>query len=160
MRFQNPVNFISIIICLSLFCCSIDCLHPHGQLHDATSVIISGSPLSGDLLLEPGDYYVKDPIDGIKNEDKYLPVLGLGDFMYYNLMVLFVLPPLLPMTTKICVAIGGIISVQVGYMATIWIATFWNVENAVPALPLSVITYSIYAIFVDIFMQYSNLDIC
>lgn len=154
------MNFIFIIICLSLFYCSIDCLHPHGRLHDTALVRPPESTLFGGLLLEPGYYHVKYPIDGIRNKDTYISVLGLGDFFFYNLMVLFVLPPLLPMATKICVAIGGIISVQVGYMATIWIASFGNVEGDKPALPLPVITYSIYAIFVDIFMQYLNLDIC
>lgn len=123
-------------------------------------MVSSKSPLFKGLLLNPGDYYTNDPRDGTTDKDKYVETLGLGDFFYYNLMLLFLLPPLLPMTFKICVAIGGIISVQVGYMATIWMAVFWNVENAAPALPLPVITYSIYAILVDIFMQYSNMDIC
>jgi hypothetical protein len=121
-------------------------------------VIPSESPSLDGLLLEPGIYYVKDPTDIM--DDNYVPILGFGDFFFYNLMVLFVLPPLLPITTKICVAIGCIISVQVGYIVTIWIAAFWNVETPVPALPLPVIIYSIYTILVDIFIQYSNLDIC
>jgi len=69
-------------------------------------------------------------------------------------MLLFILPPLLPMSAKIWVAIGGIISLQVGYVATNWIASFWDLKKIVPALSLPVITYSIYAFLVDIFMQY------
>ncbi len=141
-----------------LFYCSIACLHSHGRLHHTSFVIPSESPSLDGLLLEPGIYYVKDPTDIM--DDNYVPILGFGDFFFYNLMVLFVLPPLLPITTKICVAIGCIISVQVGYIVTIWIAAFWNVETPVPALPLPVIIYSIYTILVDIFIQYSNLDIC
>ncbi len=133
---------------------------PHPPLPRALFVVPSESPSFDGLLLEPGTYYVKDPTDDIMDEDNYVPILGLGDLFFYNLMVLFVLPPLLPITTKICVAIGCIISVQVGYMVTIWIAAFWNVETPVPALPLPVIIYSIYTILVDIFIQYSNLDIC
>jgi len=103
---------------------------------------------------------VENPREDIMNKDKYATMLGVGDFFYYNLMVLFLLSPLPPMTSKICVAIGGIICIQVGYMATIWIAALWNVENSVPGIPLPVVTYSIYAVFVDIFMEYSKLDAC
>jgi hypothetical protein len=122
-------------------------------------VVAPQSPLYNGLFKHTF-YYVSDPRDGVMDKDKHGAMLGLGDFISYNLMLLFVLPPLLPMTTKIFVAVGGIISVQVGYMATIWIAAIWRVKNGTPALPLPVITYSIYAILVDIFMNYSNLDIC
>jgi hypothetical protein len=149
-----------IIICLSLFHCSIDCLHPRGRFRNLTSVVSSESSLSNGLFLENGFYYVIDPRNDITKTYKYIPMIGLGDFFYYNLMLLFLLQPPLPMTTKIYMAIGVIISVEVGYMATIWISIFRNVENAAPGLPLPVITYSIYTILVDIFMQYSNLDIC
>jgi len=143
-----------------LFYSSIDCLHPHGRLHNLPLVLSSESTLFNGLPLEPRLYFVNDPRDGIMDKNKHGSILGLGDFFYYNLMLLFILPPLLPMSAKIWVAIGGIISLQVGYVATIWIASFWNLKKIVPALPLPVITYSIYAFLVDIFMQYSNLDIC
>jgi hypothetical protein len=143
-----------------MFYCSIDCLHPRGYSHRMVLGTSTEPAILIGLLLEPGEYYAADPRDGTMNRNKRVPDLGLGDFFFYNLMVLLVLPPLLPMTTKIYVAIGGIISVQVGFMATIWIATCWNVLSAVPAVPLPVITCSIYTILVDIFMQYSNTAIC
>ncbi|CAF2400189.1 unnamed protein product [Rotaria sp. Silwood2] len=75
-------------------------------------------------------------------------------------MVLFLLPPLSSMTTKIYVTIGAIISVQIGYMATSWTPIFWNKEKSILALPLPIIVYSACAIVVHILLQNSNTTIC
>jgi len=56
------------------------------------------------------------------------------------------------MTTKILVAFGCIVFIQVGYYSIELIGKMWHVR-ILPGLPLPVITFSLYAIIVDFFMN-------
>jgi len=75
-------------------------------------------------------------------------LLGLGDFIFYNLMILFILSPLSSIEIKICVGIGCIIFIEI-----IRFDRFWNKIKARPGLPLSVITYTI---LIDLFIKDLN----
>ncbi|CAF1373583.1 unnamed protein product [Rotaria sordida] len=123
-------------------------------------VVLPESPLINGFLLDPCCYYVDDPRDDKIDDESFIVTIGLGDFTFYNLMMLFVLSPLSLIIDQIYVAIGAIISVQIGYMAMKWTPTFWNKNKSLPALPLPIIAYSAYAILIDTFMQNSNSDIC
>jgi hypothetical protein len=118
------------------------------------------SPLIDGFPLNPCVYYVNDPRDEKIDDESIILTIGLGDFTFYNLMVLFILSPLLSMINQIYVAIGAIVSVQIGYMVMNWTSVFRNKNNILPAIPLPVIFYSAYAILIDIFTQNSNSDIC
>jgi hypothetical protein len=112
-------------------------------------------------FLTPGRYYIDDYEDITRiDETMDIPILGLGDFLYYNLMVLFVLPPLASVTTQIYIGIGCIIFIQIGYMLTNWIAILWNQTEIRPATSLPVVTVSTYTILLHIFMQHLNTDLC
>ena len=70
--------------------------------------------------------------------------LGLIDFSVYNILLLLTVSSFMPITIKILVALGCIISVQVGSFATDLIfGKLWKI-NGQPAVPLPVITVSIY----------------
>jgi hypothetical protein len=118
------------------------------------------SPLIDDFPLNPYVYYVNDPRDEKIDDESFILTIGLVDFTFYNLMVLFILSPLLSMINQIYVAIGAIVSVQIGYMVMNWTSVFRNKNNILPAIPLPVIFYSAYAILIDVFTQNSNSDIC
>jgi hypothetical protein len=70
-------------------------LHPLGYYRSEILEIPKELPSLGCSLLTPGRYYIDD-FEDITRIDEIMdsPILGLGDFLYYNLMVLFVLPPL------------------------------------------------------------------
>lgn len=116
--------------------------------------------LTDGFRLTPYAYYVNDPRYEKIDDESFIISIGLGDFIFYNLMVLFILSPSLSMINQIYVVIGVIASVQIGYMVTNWTSVFRNKNNIQPALPLPVIFYSAYAILIDIFVQNSNSDIC
>jgi len=85
--------------------------------------------------------------------DQKRECLGLGDFGVYNCMLLFVLPPMSSMTTKICIVIGHIIAVQIGREATDRIAIL-SKNSTQPAVPLPVVTVSLYFIFLNTIIEY------
>ncbi|CAF2390762.1 unnamed protein product [Rotaria sp. Silwood2] len=96
-------------------------------------------------------------------KEKYAHSISLGDFLFYNLMVLFVLPPVSSIEMKICIGIGCIIFIEIGYILTIWIGTFmkfWNAIEDGPALPLPVIAFSAYFILANVFIEDSNRNLC
>jgi hypothetical protein len=110
------------------------------------------SPLIDGFPLNLCVYYVNDPRDEKIDDESFILTIGLGDFTFYNLIVLFILSPLLSMINQIYVAIGAIVSVQIGYMVMNWTSVFRNKNNILPAIPLPVIFYSAYAILIDVEM--------
>ena len=80
--------------------------------------------------------------------------LGLIDFFVYNVLLLLTLPPFSSIITKMCVAFGAIISVQVGGLLTDWLQFRLNVFPG-PGVPLPVITVSIYLFILDIIIPNS-----
>ena len=65
----------------------------------------------------------------------------------FNLMLLLILDPLSSIGRNICVAIGHIITVQIGQMATHRLGIRYN-QNDRPALPMPVLTFSLYAVLI------------
>ncbi len=97
----------------------------------------------------PGCYYVKG-IDKWKQSH----VLGLGDFFIYNILVLISIPSSASLIIKICVALGTLISVQIGYLIMHRLQHLMKIVSA-PGVPLPVITASTYMFFLNIlFRQY------
>jgi hypothetical protein len=93
-----------------------------------------------------GFYYTK----GV-NKWKKGGLLGCGDFLVYNILVLFALPPSSSLITKICVTFGSIISVQIGSLLTYLLRRLAKKYSA-PGVPLPIITVSIYLFILDLFM--------
>jgi len=92
-----------------------------------------------------------------KKTDENRLFLGLGDFSIFNLMVLFILRPIWSLTTKILVTFGCIISIHVGQYGTLYIRRL-SQRIGVPALPLPVITFSMYTIILNVIIKYTNND--
>jgi hypothetical protein len=90
-----------------------------------------------------------------KLDHKSVLLLGLGDFLVFNQMVLFILLPVWSMITKILVVCGCIIAIQFGHCGTACIYRLWKLPNG-PGLPLPVITFSIYAVILNVIMGYAN----
>jgi hypothetical protein len=93
------------------------------------------------------------------DDNSIISVLGLGDFELYNLMVLFVLSPLLSIEMKIYVGIGCMIFIQIGYVAGTLLAKFYEII-VIPAVPLPVIMFSAYMILLNVFMEDLNSNLC
>jgi hypothetical protein len=107
------------------------------------------------------EYYLLEDYENMElNNNSVVYLLGLGDFLFYNLMVLFILPPLSSIETKICIGIGCIIFIQIDYMLTIWMDLFKNQLNSKPALPLPIVAFSLYAILLNIFVEDLNSNLC
>lgn len=79
--------------------------------------------------------------------------LGLGDFLMFNFMLLLVLNPLLSLRTNIFIFLGHIIAVHIGQEGTRQLGIIYQ-QSIQPALPLPVITFSTYALFLYSFLQY------
>jgi hypothetical protein len=101
-------------------------------------------------------YYTNDIEDGI-DAIKSCRALGGGDFIAYNLLLLWILPSLSSTTIQIFVLFGFIINVQIGIILTDWVRSLWK-ENLMPCLPLPVICISAYALIVDFILQSLDID--
>ena len=146
---------------IRIFYCSIACLYVHGRLYnDSVLIVPLETPLIDGYSLNPCAYYVNDLEDENIDDESFIVSIGLGDFTFYNLMVLFILSPSLSMTNQIYMTIGTIVSVQIGYMTMNWTSIFRNKNNIQPALPLPIMFYSTYAILIDIFTHNFHPDIC
>ena len=71
----------------------------------------------------------------------------------FNFMLLLVLNPLLSLRTNIFIFLGHIIAVHIGQEGTRQLGIIYQ-QSIQPALPLSVITFSTYALFLYSFLQY------
>jgi hypothetical protein len=115
-------------------------------------------------IFSPGVLYLVKDYKNMElkelEKETYIHGLGLGDFFFYNLMVLFVLPPLASIRMKMCIGIGCIIFIEIGYMITIWISLFLNGNRNGPALPLPVIAFSAYIILLNVFVGDFDSDLC
>ena len=100
-------------------------------------------------------FYTHDIEDGLE-ACKGAESLGEGDFIFYNLLLLWILPPLSSTTIQICVLFGLIIFVQIGLELTSQFGYLWK-EPIMPALLFPVILVSAYGVIVDCILQ--NLDV-
>jgi hypothetical protein len=96
----------------------------------------------------PCCYYTK----GVSNGGR---LLGFGDFLIYNVLLLLILS-LFPSTeVKEWVAFGFIVSIIIGQLGTYYLEQVWKAK-AMPGLPLPVISFSAYVLFLDTIMTASE----
>jgi hypothetical protein len=124
-----------------LFSVSFTCLHYDGELYDPD--------WTHQTFIErkkccPRFYYTK----GV-NKWEIGGSLGGGDFLVYNILVLFALPPSSSLITKICVTFGSIISVQIGSLLTYLLRRLAKKYSG-PGVPLPVISVSVYLFILDL----------
>lgn len=129
--------FIKIL----LFYFSFTCLQHDGELY---TPVWTHQAFTERKKCRSRYYYTK----GV-NKWKIGASLGSGDFLIYNILILFALSPSLSLITKICVTFGSIISVQIGCLLTSLLRQLANKSSA-PGVPLSVITVSIYLFILDL----------
>jgi hypothetical protein len=99
-------------------------------------------------------YYTHDIEDGI-DAIEGCEALGDADFFVYNLLLLWILPPLSSITIQMLVLFVLSITVQIGLMFTHFIGSRWKVYRR-PALPLPVMFISTYALIVDCIIKSLN----
>ena len=75
--------------------------------------------------------------------------LGLGDFFVFNVMLLWILPPLSTLSTKVAINVGHVVAVHVGLDLLDRLARHYE-QILYPALPLSVVAVSIYAFLLNL----------
>ncbi len=92
-----------------------------------------------------GVYYPRD-LDDVEGDECEL--LGLGDFFFFNLMILFILNSFWLFTRKVLVALGCIVSIQVGHLCTRLVRQCWN-QRRMPDLPFPVIAFSLYSVVIN-----------
>jgi hypothetical protein len=100
--------------------------------------------------LPPG-LYITHELDHDDPDDDQESI-GFGDFIVYNWMLLFILPPFISIQERILVLIGHIISVQMGFWMTRSLGHYWQ-SKRLPAVPCSVVFVSLYALLVDHFYE-------
>ena len=138
------------------------CLHYEDDLYDPRST--DDPRLINDLHLTNYQIYKRRPRrDGFyytHGVDEYGKggSLGYGDFFDYNLLVLFVLPPSSSLMTKIYVAFGAILSVQLGSLLTHLLQRLAKKYSA-PGVPLPVITVSTYLFILGLIMP-NEYNLC
>jgi hypothetical protein len=98
--------------------------------------------------LPPG-FYITHEFDHDDDNDT-LESIGMGDFLVYNWMLLFIMPPFISIQEKALVLIGHIVSVQLGFWLTRSLGRYWE-SGMLPAVPCSVIFVSLHALVVDHF---------
>jgi hypothetical protein len=126
---------------------SFACLHPRGYLRgDHTA---SPNPLAVGCPKYPsGQYYPRD----YETNGGNVCSLGFADFLVYNMMVLFPWYPLASMSTRLWILCGSIISIHIGNAGTLAMQRFWK-QASMPGLPLPVMTFSTYTLFLNAIMQ-------
>ncbi|CAF1413848.1 unnamed protein product [Rotaria magnacalcarata] len=143
------VNFL--LIWIFALADIIYCLHP--RYHIESSRILDELSTDGTPSLV-GFYYTWNfDDDELVDRKNNRSSLGIGDFLIFNLMLLLIVPSGSSMTTKVCIAIGHIIAIQIGQIATSWFGCYFN-QYLLPALPLPVVCFSLYAILLNAFVQY------
>jgi hypothetical protein len=158
MLLRKNKNFVVSIISeyLFVFLYSFACLHIHGRFRNLMKATATNYRMSTYPTFPVFCYYTHDIEDGIDATKGYR-ALGDGDFFLYNLLLLWILPPLSSTTIQICVLFGLIINVQIGIILTGWIGSLWK-EYRMPALPLPVIFISAYALIIDFILQSLDID--
>ncbi len=133
-----------------MFLCSYSCLHIHGPLRN----LLKDPSMDYLMTTYPPflvfTYYTHDIEDGI---DAIKGCWGLGgsDFFVYNLLLLWLLPPLSSTTIKLLILFGLSINVQIGLVLTDCSRSLYEVCR-MPGLPLPVIFVSTYALIIDCIM--------
>jgi hypothetical protein len=146
LELQPAVAFCFLV---SLFCDSLiavfsfTCLHPDDPLRKKNML---REVSDDDIPFRVGLYFTEYSDDDDSNREDN--GLGIGDFFIYNLMLLWILPPLSTVSTKVGIAVGHIIAVQIGLDASDRLARLYK-QTLYPAFPLPVVAVSIYAFLLD-----------
>ncbi|CAF3513389.1 unnamed protein product [Rotaria socialis] len=143
------VNFL--LIWIFALADIIYCLHP--RYHIESSRILDELSTDGTPSLVGFYYTLNFDDDELVDRKNNRSSLGIGDFLIFNLMLLLIVPSGSSMITKVCIAIGHIIAIQIGQIATSWFGCYFN-QYLLPALPLPVACFSLYAILLNAFVQY------
>ena len=146
---------------MSYFEHSVVCLHPALRVNDPILEALVES-MSFDYPTAPRNFYclydLNEVTDDASNENKSFPVIGFGDFFYFNLLLLFVLPVNSSTLTRVCVALVCIVFVQLAELCTSCMIPYVRNHKGLPALPFPTVFVSTYAIAVDVIFRYSNVD--
>ncbi|UJR22358.1 hypothetical protein I4U23_025420 [Adineta vaga] len=152
-RYFSTINLVVI-----WFVCFYDvfaCLHIHGRLRN----MMNNSSMKYLMPTYPKfpvfHFYSHDIEDGIDMKD--CSALAYGDFLMYNLVLLWLLSPLTSTTIQILILFGFTINIQIGLILTDWIGYHWKVR-LVPGYPLPVIFGSAYALIIDFILKSLNID--
>jgi hypothetical protein len=126
---------------------SFYCLHTNGRFRKKD---ILGEVLDDEIPFRLRNYCTAHPSDdeSIRDGKRDFDCLGLGDFYFYNLMLLWILPPLSPVSTKVAIAVDHVVATQIGMGASNRLARLYE-QVSYPALPLPVVAVSIYAFLLD-----------
>ncbi len=103
-------------------------------------------------------YDINEPDDDVEDDNQSFQVIGLADFFFFNLLLLFVLPINSSIATKVCIAFVCIIIVQLGDLCTSCMLSYVSDNNGLPAAPFPTVFVTAYAIAVDVIIEYSNID--
>ena len=103
------------------------------------------------------DYDFNEWIEDMENEDTYFPMIGLGDFLFFDLLLLFVVPFNSSIITKGCIAFICIIVVQFGNLCTRYMGRFTYSES-MPGLPFPTVFVTTFAVVLDAMGQYLDTD--
>jgi len=132
-------------------------LHPHGRFRILGDKIWTELLESNYATFPPFCYYSHDIEDEIDATIKELQIIGGGDFIQYNWLLLWLLPPLVSLKIQLYILLGFIICIQIGIHFTIWIGTHLKVKT-MPGTPIPVIVISTYAIIIDVIIQDLDID--
>jgi hypothetical protein len=94
--------------------------------------------------------------DDVEDDNQSYQIIGFADFFFFNLLLLFVLPANSSIATRVCIAVGCIIMVQLGDLCTTFMLPY--VSDGLPAVPFPTVFVTAYAIVVDAIIEYSNID--
>lgn len=107
----------------------------------------------------PGYYYPYDVNDDDDFTNENCLSLGIGDFLFFNLMILSIQSSFWLLTTKIYILVGSIIIIQIGHCSMRIVQRLWN-ESSMPTLPFCIIPFSAYVIIVEnILSLYQCVDV-
>ncbi|CAF0766861.1 unnamed protein product [Adineta ricciae] len=101
-------------------------------------------------------YFNLDIEDEIGSMKSYAVSDG-GDFVTYNLFLLWIFPRASSMIMKLCVFFGLVVTIQLDLWLTYWFRKRWD-ESIVPGLPCPVVFLSTYALVLDFIQQNVDVD--
>ncbi len=147
--FSKMIKYVFIItdIGFFVFWYSFQCLHIRGRFRNGSKATSTNYFMPTYPSFPFFWYYTFDIEDG-KDATKHGESLGGGDFFIYNLLLLWLLPPLSSITIQFCILLGFTINIQISLWLTAWTGSIWK-ENPMPALPLPLILICTYAMIVD-----------
>ena len=144
-----------LFICLS-FRYSFACLSVNGRLreHIFDGVVGGFPPMNGQY---PVFCYFTHDIEDEPEPTEGWRGLGHSDFIMYNLLLLWILPPSSTTTVQVCVFLGFVATLQTAMMVAESIV-FLRMDSRMPGVPMPVIFVSAYALVVDFFVQCVDLN--